>query len=178
MQFSGNMETNFATKAENSRNMLLQIRKENIKRSFCGSELMGHRRQHIGTVNGVAYYDDSKAECVNATWFTFDTIIGPTIWIADGKCNGGSYDDLRDKVNSNVDGIVCIGNDKKMRQLFDGNATIEQATDIAEAVRKAAAMAKEGSLVIFSPSTASFAQNEIGETFKNEVMKMKQWQRF
>lgn len=165
---------NVTTREEHYQDMLLRIRKENIKKSFCGMEIAGHRRQYIDTVNGVAYYDDSKAECVNATWFTLDTIIGPTVWIADGKCNGGRYEDLRAKVSSNIDSIVCIGSDKKIKALFENDTDkIIKAENIGEAVKKAASLAKKGSLVIFSPSTASFSKSEIGETFKNEVMKMK-----
>lgn len=165
---------NVITREERYQNMLLNIRKENIKKSFCGMEMIGHRRQYIKTVNGVAYYDDSKAECVNATWFTLDTIIGPTIWIADGKCNGGCYKELRDKVNNNVNTIICIGDDKKIKAHFDKETDkIIKAEDIREAVEKAASLAKEGNLVIFSPSTATFAKKNIGETFINEVMKLK-----
>jgi len=167
-------DNSITTKAEHDRDMLLQIRKENIKKSFCGLELAGHRRQYIDTINGVAYYDDSKAECVDATWFTFDTVIGQTIWIADGKCNGGRYDELREKVESNINAIVCIGNDKKIKSLFNDNTTnIVKAENIGDAVKKAASLAEAGSLVIFSPSTRTFASKNIGDTFRNEVMKMK-----
>lgn len=161
-------------KAEHDRNMLLSIRKENIRKSFCGIELVGHRRQYIETINDVAYYDDSKAECVDATWFTLDTIVGPTVWITDGKCNGGRYEELKDKIKSNVKSIVCIGSDNKIKSLFDDSTDkIVKAKDIEEAVKKAASIAKKGNLVIFSPSTSTFADSNIGETFKNEVMKMK-----
>lgn len=167
-------DNSITTKAEHDRDMLLQIRKENIKKSFCGLELAGHRRQYIDTINGVAYYDDSKAECVDATWFTFDTIIGQTIWIADGKCNGGRYDELREKVENNINTIVCIGNDKKIKSLFNDKTTnIVKAENIVDAVKKAASLAKAGSMVIFSPSTKTFASKNIGDTFRNEVMKMK-----
>jgi len=161
-------------KAERDRNMLLNIRKENIRKSFCGIELVGHRRQYIETIKGVAYYDDSKAECVNATWFTFDTIVGPTVWITDGKCNGGRYEELRDKIKNNVKSIVCIGSDSKIKSLFnDSTDKIVKAKDLEDAVKKAASIAEKGNLVIFSPSTSTFADSNIGDTYKNEVMKIK-----
>lgn len=161
-------------KARHDQDMLLQIRKENIKRIFCGQELAGHRREYIETIDGVSYYDDSRAECVDATWFTLDTIVGPTVWITDGKCNGGHYEDLKDKVSRNVKSIVCIGNDKKIKSLFNENTgSIVKANDIKDAVKKAATLAEAGSLVIFSPTTNTFAGSDIGETFRNEVMGMK-----
>ncbi len=165
---------NQTTKAEHERNMLLQIRKENIKNSFCGLEMRGHRRQYVDTINGVTYYDDTKAECVDATWFTFDTITGPTVWIVDGKCNGGHYEELRNKFESNINSIICIGSENKIKKIFGSNTcSILKADNIEDAVNKAASLAKKDYLVIFSPSTRTFTNKNIGDTFRDEVMKMK-----
>ena len=46
---------------------VLQIRKESIKQSLSDLNTIGHRQEYIATVNGVMYYDDSRAENVNAT---------------------------------------------------------------------------------------------------------------
>ena len=41
---------------------ILQIRKENIKQSLSDIGTICHRQDYIATVDGVMYYDDSRAE--------------------------------------------------------------------------------------------------------------------
>lgn len=42
--------------------MILEIRKETIKQSLSDINTVGHRQDYVGTIDGVMYYDDSKAE--------------------------------------------------------------------------------------------------------------------
>ena len=56
---------------------VLQIRKESIKQSLSDLNTIGHRQEYVATLDGVMYYDDSRAENVNATWFTFENLIRP-----------------------------------------------------------------------------------------------------
>ena len=64
---------------------VLQIRKENIKQSLRDLNNIEHRQEYVATVDGVMYYDDSKAENVNATWFTMESLVRPVVWIAGGN---------------------------------------------------------------------------------------------
>ena len=41
---------------------VLQIRKENIKLSLSDLNTVGHRQEFITAIDGVMYYDDSRAE--------------------------------------------------------------------------------------------------------------------
>ena len=74
---------------------ILQIRKESIKQSLSDLNTIGHRQEYVATVEGVMYYDDSRAENVNATWFTFQNIVKPVIWIAGGNDRNSDFKDLK-----------------------------------------------------------------------------------
>ena len=74
--------------------MILQIRKERIKQSLIDLDTVGHRQDHIATIDGVMYYDDSRAESVNATWFTMENLVSPVVWIAGGD-NQGNFGELK-----------------------------------------------------------------------------------
>ena len=41
---------------------ILQIRKESIKQSLSDLNTIEHRQDYIATIDGVMYYDDSRAE--------------------------------------------------------------------------------------------------------------------
>ena len=60
---------------------------ETIAGSFPGVE---HRIEFVRNVNGVAYYNDSKATNANSTWFALESMTRPVIWIAGGTavCRG------------------------------------------------------------------------------------------
>lgn len=137
--------------------MILQIRKQNIKESLCDMDSIGHRQQFIANINDVMYYDDSKAESVNATWFTFENIIDPVIWIAGGKAKTSDFSDLVPLVKKNVKALICIGKDNSnlMETFGEYIAEIFEAHSIDEAVSMADIISQEGDIVLFSPSCKS-----------------------
>ena len=96
--------------------MVLQIRKEHIKQSLCDLETVRHRQDYVGTIDGVMYYDDSKAESVNATWFTFGNIVNPVVWITGGNDKKCDFSELQPLVRKNVRAMICVGkNNKNLR---------------------------------------------------------------
>ena len=138
------------TMAAGISSMILHIRKENIKQSLSDLNTIGHRQQYIATINGVMYYDDSRAENVNATWFTFENIISPVIWIAGGNGSGSDFSDLkRIAKKKKVKALIC-------RDIKD----IYEADSLKNAVNMAALMAKADDIVLFSPACKSDNEKE------------------
>ena len=158
--------------------MYLQIRKQNIKESMIDIDLIGHRQQFIASIDDVMYYDDSKAESVNATWFTFENIIDPVVWIAGGKANNTDFTDLLPVVKKNVKALICIGKDnsKLIDTFSDSVDEIIEAHSIAEAVEIADIISQEGDLVLFSPACKSDKTRETyaerGNKFADSVNKL------
>lgn len=148
--------------AANINAMILDIRKENIKRSLSDWETVGHRQEYVDTIDGIMYYDDSKAENVNATWFTMESLVRPVVWIAGGNDTNTDYNDLKDTVRQNVRALVCIGKDNsRLKEAFSKAVSdIYEAKSVEEAVNIASLLAKEEDIVLFSPASHSESRRE------------------
>ena len=142
---------------------VLQIRKENIKLSLSDLNTVGHRQEFVTAIDGVMYYDDSRAENVNATWFTFQNIIKPVVWIVGGDDSAVDFKDLKKVVKQKVRAMVCIGDDNaKLKKAFQKDISeMFEVESIDEAVNLASLLAKDDDIVLFSPACKSAT----GETY-------------
>ena len=154
---------------------ILEIRKESIKNCMGDLNTQSHRQQYIDTIDGVMYYNDSQAESVNATWFTFENIVNPVIWIVGGSCHN-NYSDLIETAKKNVKAIISLGNEKEnIEMTFKGTVNeIYEAASIPEAVNMASIVAEENDIVLFSPACKDHEMDyaERGKMFVEEVKKL------
>lgn len=154
---------------------LVNIRKETIKESLSDFQNIPHRMEFVAKVNGVEFYNDSKATNINSTWYALETMEGPLVWIVGGIDKGNDYSMIRDMVSAKVNSIVCLGKDnKKILEAFeDVIEPIEFALTAEEAVQKAYELARNGEKVLLSPACASFdlfeSYEDRGNKFKNAV---------
>ena len=156
---------------------VLQIRKESIKLSLSDLNTVNHRQEYVTAIDGVMYYDDSRAENVNATWFTFQNIVKPVVWIAGGDDSLADFRDLKKVVKQKVRALVCVGGDNaKLRKTFQKDISdVFEVESIDEAVNLASLLAKEDDIVLFSPACKSAAgetYTERGNRFTETVMKL------
>ena len=156
---------------------VLQIRKEHIKLSLSDLNTVDHRQEYVTTIDGVMYYDDSRAENVNATWFTFQNIVKPVVWIAGGDDKSADFKDLKKVVKQKVRAMVCVGIDNaKLKKAFHKDITdIFEVESVDEAVNLAALLAKDDDIVLFSPackSTTGETYTERGDQFTETVRRM------
>ena len=116
-----------------------------------------HRLEHIGTWNGVAWYNDSKATTPHAAAAairSFDRIV----------LIAGGYDkhvDLSPMAvdRARVDALIAVGaTAAAVSTAFDGVEHRETVDDLAAAVERAHDIASPGSIVLLSPGCASFDQ--------------------
>lgn len=121
-------------------------------RSFTG---LPHRLQHLGTWDGVAWYDDSKATVPHATVAAvggFDAVV----LIAGGYRKGLSFEPLRDTVPP-VRAVVAIGDaTDDITELFEPLVPVVAATSMADAIEAADRWSRPGDAVVLSPACASF----------------------
>lgn len=154
---------------------ILEMRKESIKNCMGDLQSQSHRQQYIDSVDGVMYYDDSMAESVNATWFTFENILNPVVWIVGGSCHN-NYSELIEAAKKRVRAIVSLGSEhENIEMTFKGNVNeIYEAASIGEAVNIASIIAQENDIVLFSPACKDQEMGyvERGEAFVNEVKKL------
>jgi len=141
----------------------LDIRKDKIRDAVQNFQGLEHRMEHVATVRGVEFINDSKATNVNSVWYALESMTKPVILILGGVDKGNEYSLIEDLVKEKVKAIICLGTDnRKIHQAF-GNmvSTIVNTSTTAEAVHAAFHFAGKGDVVLLSPACASF------DLFKN-----------
>ncbi len=156
---------------------VLQIRKENIKLILSDLNTVDHRQEYLATIDGVMYYDDSRAENPNATWFTFQNIVKPVVWIVGGDDSTAEFKDLKKVVKQKVRAMVCVGKgNDRLKKAFQKDITeMYEAESIGEAVNLASFLAQVNDIVLFSPACKSATGEtyvERGSLFINTVRRM------
>lgn len=152
-----------------SKSVLLGIRKKAVKESMTEFCDLSHRRELVAEVNGVYYYDDSRSQNTNSTWFSFESISRHIVWIANGSATA-DYSVLNDFVADNVDTIICLGGRQFLEEAFGGVVNnIVQADSIVSAVRLASEYAAENDAVVYSPACRVNSCEARGNEFQNAV---------
>jgi UDP-N-acetylmuramoylalanine--D-glutamate ligase len=137
-----------------------------------------HRLEPIGTFNGVRWYNDSKATNPDSTYKALAAFAEPIVLIAGGRNKGIDIEPLAQAIAHRVAALVAMGEtgEELARRSRDaGLARVERANDLADAVRKAAALAAPGSVVLLSPAFTSYDMfrdyEDRGRRFKATVLK-------
>ena len=146
---------------------------EEVLRNFKG---LAHRVEPIRELNGVRFYNDSKATNVDATRRALESIEGKVILIAGGKDKGGSYKVIEDLMGK-VKGMILIGEAKeRISDELGAFAKTYMEKDLKSAAERAFKIADTGDIVLFSPMCSSFDMfrdyKERGNIFKKIVESM------
>jgi UDP-N-acetylmuramoylalanine--D-glutamate ligase len=145
-------------------------------RTFPGVE---HRIEFVRSVNGVDYFNDSKATNVDATLKAIGAFPGNLWIILGGKDKGGGYAPLREPLKAGAKAALLIGTAAaKIERQLHGAVPVLQCGDIAAAVARAASLAAPGDVVLLAPACASFDQfdnfEHRGRVFKQLVNELKE----
>ena len=144
-------------------------------RNFHGVE---HRIEFVREIDGVKFYNDSKATSVDATVKALEALSegdGKTVLILGGRGKNAPYAPLIRLIESSVRRLVVIGEDgDNIESQLSGHAEIVRAGSIDDAVEKSFAGAESGDAVLLAPACASFdmfaSYEERGKEFKRAVM--------
>ncbi len=141
-------------------------------------EGLHHRLEYVGNVNGVQYYNDSKATNVDAVKRSLEGFDSPVILIMGGRDKGGSYTFLKGPIKKRVKRLIAIGEARETILNALGGATHGEGTrTLADAVRLAHQAAAPGDVVLLSPGCSSFDMftdyAERGEAFCKAVRELK-----
>lgn len=145
----------------------------NTLRTFQGVE---HRLEYVETIQGVRYYNDSKATNAQAASKALTSFQEPIIWIAGGLDRGVSFQELVPIMEKHVKAVVTYGQSAPIlseRAQEAGIKQVVQAHEIKEAVQLANSLASKGEVVLLSPACASWdlytSFEQRGSIFKQAV---------
>lgn len=157
---------------------LMDIRNKSIKECLSDFHNIPHRLEHVSSVHGITFLNDSKATNVNSTWYALGYVDKPVVWIAGGIDKGNDYESILSLVKEKVKTLICLGVDnQKLHETFgDLVETIVDVESIEMAVTTAYHQAKKGDVVLLSPACASFDlfenYEDRGNKFKEAVNKL------
>jgi UDP-N-acetylmuramoylalanine--D-glutamate ligase len=164
---------------------------ENVLASVCAARLAGaapaairhaiekfkaveHRLEFVTTVNGVEFFNDSKATNVDATAKAVAAFNSPIHLILGGKDKNSDYTQLSELLRQHVRAIYTIGSAAaKIESQLRGIVSLHSCETLDKAVTAAASAARPGEVVLLAPACSSFDQFESyehrGRVFKELV---------
>jgi UDP-N-acetylmuramoylalanine--D-glutamate ligase len=168
---------------------------ENVCAAVCAARLVGvsadviraavqafkaveHRLEFVREVDGVRYYNDSKATNVDATVKAVEAFTGNIQLILGGKDKDSNYSTMGPLLKERVKTVITIGSAaEKIERELAGFVKIEAAGTLTNAVAWAHEHATSGDTVLLAPACASFDQFENygqrGRVFKELVQGLK-----
>lgn len=139
-----------------------------------------HRLQYLGNIEGVKFYNDSKATNILATQKALSGFENDKLWLlAGGLDRGNGFDELASDIDD-LRGMIVFGETApKLKKLAEKlNITVLESENVGTAARLAFENAKPGEVILLSPANASWDQYpnfEIrGDVFIQEFDKLKE----
>lgn len=143
---------------------------QKVLKEFKGVE---HRLEYVDTIDGVTYYNDSKATNCVSTITALNSFDKPTILLLGGYDRGHSFHDL-DNSMKNVKCVVCFGETKNRIEEFcnDLNIKCYKNDTLKEAMNVVKDICTPGDVVLLSPACASWDQYDKFEDRGDEFKKL------
>ncbi|MGN0810756.1 MAG: UDP-N-acetylmuramoyl-L-alanine--D-glutamate ligase [Akkermansia muciniphila] len=139
--------------------------------SFCPP---GHRCETVAEIDGVLWLNDSKSTNLHSTEAAVRSQTRPVVLIAGGKDKGLRYESINPMLKEKA--VLCIVFGQiadQLEQTFSPVCRTIKVETVEQAVAAAAAEAKRGEVVLFSPGTSSFDQFtgyvQRGQCFRDAV---------
>lgn len=156
----------------------LGIPMDYIRKAITSFEGLEHRIEYVAKINGVTYYNDSKATNPNSSMGAIQAMEGPTILIAGGFDKGNDFEQWIKSFDRKVKALVLMGETRfKIEEAArkQGFNNIFIVNDLKEAVKVSSDQADNGDMVLLSPACASWGMfanyEERGNLFKKYVKK-------
>jgi UDP-N-acetylmuramoylalanine--D-glutamate ligase len=145
-----------------------------IRRAIEKFQAVEHRLEYVATVQGVEFYNDSKATNVDATAKALAAFSSGIHLILGGKDKGSDYTQLAQPLRERVRAVYTIGSAAaKIESQLRGVVSMHSCETLAAAVDAAATAAHPGEVVLLAPACSSFDQFESyehrGRVFKELV---------
>lgn len=125
---------------------------------------LAHRLEFVGEIDGVRYFNDSKATSPEAAMTSIGSFTCPVVVLVGGSDKGGSFEAFGAFLARSAKAVVCMGGTRErisaaIRLASGGcgrSLTVLPADDFRTAVNTARELARPGDVVLLSPGCASF----------------------
>ena len=149
-----------------------------IQNTLHGFRGLPHRMERVATLDGIPFYNDSKATNVDAVLRAIECLKGPIHLIMGGRDKGGQFHLLASSIQQKVKNLILLGEAAPDIKAALGNLTTTRiVATMQEAVSFAHTSASPGEVVLLSPACASFDMyqdyKERGEAFRKTVCERK-----
>ena len=156
---------------------LLGARVDDVTRGVAAFGGVEHVLEHVETIDGVAWYNDSKATNVAAAVRSLEAFEGRVLVILGGRYKGGDFGLLAPRLRARGGRVLAIGEarERVVAALAD-EVPVDSCDSLRAAVERARALAGPGDTVLLAPACSSFDMYtdyaERGRTFKSEVRRV------
>ena len=146
-----------------------------IAAGLTGFRALPHRLEHVATIRGIDFYNDSKATNLDAAERAVRAFPAGTIHvILGGKDKGADWKGFAAIVGGRVKRALLVGAaSPAIRSGLGGTVPLEDCGTVGAAVSAGLAGAAEGEIVLLAPGCASFDQyrsfEERGDDFRAAV---------
>jgi len=132
-----------------------------IRSAIESFQAVEHRLEFVAAINGVDFYNDSKATNVDATAKAIAAFQSGIHLILGGKDKGSDYTQLAQLLRERVRAVYTIGSAAaKIESHLRGVVSIHSCGTLDNAVSAAASAARPGDVVLLAPACSSFDQFE------------------
>lgn len=143
-------------------------------RAFRGAP---HVLEHVATIDGVAYYDDSKATNVEAARLSLEAFSQPVLVIVGGRYKGGDFGALAPGLRAHGRRVLAIGEAReRVKAALESAVPVDPCDSLRGAVERARAAARPGDVVLLAPACSSFDMfvdyADRGRAFQAEVRRL------
>lgn len=150
---------------------------EEIAQGLSSFYPIAHRMEYITRIDGVDYYNDSKATNVDSTVRALASLDAPVWLLAGGYDKKVSFAPLFQALKGRVLGLLLLGETaetiEKEARAYGLDLEIHQCGTLEKATAMAFQKARPGDVVLLSPASASWDQfhsfEERGDLFKQLV---------
>ena len=151
-----------------------------VRAGLASFQPLEHRIEPVGEVDGVRYFNDSKATTTDAVEKALSIFPGErVVLLLGGHDKGTPLADFMRAVASQASAVVCFGEARdRFRAALEAapgasDIIVAEADHLKDAVDVACSLAHEGDVVLFSPACSSFDEfssfEERGRVFKGYV---------
>jgi len=154
----------------------LQTRNKSLLSSISSFSAVAHRIEFVKKINGILFYNDSKATNIYSTIVACKSFKNNIHLILGGSDKGYSFDELFEKLPKNVKNIAIFGETRHKIAFSAKNLRFYNykiCDSLEECVNYLFGLAGEGDVVLLSPACASFDcfsnYKERGNFFKKIV---------